>query len=255
MVHMRHSRPASLIAAAAVVILALSACTAGTGANSGANSGVAGGSVNGAPNANPALGSSIADSSGEIDPNRQPQSTFGLDIDTASYTYARRQMLAGHRPDPTTVRPEEFVNSFQQDYPQPSGSGFTVGLDGSRLPETHEASGDTRLLRVGLQTRADTRANRPDAALTFVIDVSGSMGEPGKLDLVKDALNTLIDRLRPTDSVAIVTFSDEATVVRPMTPVTQRSQLHAAVDKLRTENSTNLQDGLVTGYRVARDGF
>ncbi len=38
------------------------------------------------------------------------------------------------------------------------------------------------------------------AALTFVVDVSGSMGEPGKLDLVKSALHTLIEQLRPTDS-------------------------------------------------------
>ena len=42
-----------------------------------------------------------------------------------------------------------------------------------------------------------------DAALTFVIDVSGSIAEPARLDLVQDALNVLIDQLRPTDSVAI----------------------------------------------------
>ncbi len=193
----------------------------------------------------------------EVDPARQPQSTFGMDIDTASYGYTRNLIDQGRRPSPQDVRPEEFVNAFQQDYPQPAGNGFAMWVDGTRLPESHrmQPPGDVRLLRVGLQTRADDPRERPDAALTFVIDVSGSMGEPGKLDMVKDALHTLIGQLRPTDSVAIVTFSDRATVVRPMTPVAQRSQLQAAVDRLSIEGSTNLESGLVQGYQVAREGF
>jgi Ca-activated chloride channel family protein len=52
-----------------------------------------------------------------------------------------------------------------------------------------------------------------------------------------------------------VTFSDEARVVRPMTPLTRREELHAAIDELQAEGSTGLEDGLVTGYRVAREGF
>ena len=193
----------------------------------------------------------------EIVTSQDPQSTFGLDVDTASYTYARSIIDTGGRPSPTTVRPEEFINSFAQDYPAPPGDGFSVTLDGGHLPATHSTSDvvDMRLLRVGLQTRPDTTASRPDAALTFVIDVSGSMGDPGKLDLVKDALNTLVDTLRPTDSVAIVTFNTKATVVAPMTSAVYRVGLHNKIDALKAGGNTNLQAGLVTGYRVARDGF
>ncbi len=46
-------------------------------------------------------------------------STFALDVDTASYGYARRTLADGGRPDPSTIRPEEFVNSFRQDYRTP----------------------------------------------------------------------------------------------------------------------------------------
>jgi Ca-activated chloride channel family protein len=193
----------------------------------------------------------------EVDPAVDPRSTFAMDVDTASYGYARNLINQGQRPDPRNIRPEEFVNSFREDYPQPGGNGFTVGLDGTRLPGTHHprSDGDVRLVRVGLQTRAEDRTGRPDAALTLVIDVSGSMGDPGKLDMVKQALHTLVDQLRPTDSVAIVTFSDDARVVRPMTRVAQRGDLHAAVDELNVQSSTNLEAGLVTGYRVAREGF
>jgi Ca-activated chloride channel family protein len=81
------------------------------------------------------------------------------------------------------------------------------------------------------------------------------MGEVGKLDVVKQALDDLIDQLRPTDSVAIVTFSSQARVVRPMTRVSERENLHAAVDELSIEGSTDLEAGLVQGYQVARQGF
>jgi Ca-activated chloride channel family protein len=191
----------------------------------------------------------------EVDADREPQSTFAIDIDTASYNYARRLILDGARPDASTIRPEEFVNAFRQDYPQPSGNGFAVALDGARMPSAHEAPSETRLLRVGLQTRAQDETRRPDAALTFVVDVSGSMSETGRLDLVQDALHTLIDQLRDTDSVAIVAYQSDATVLREMTAVSSRSSLHRAVDALEAGGSTNLEAGLVTGYQVARAGF
>ncbi len=193
----------------------------------------------------------------EVDPAVNPLSTFAMDVDTASYGYARNLIRQGQRPAPENVRPEEFVNAFREDYPQPAGNGFTVSVDGARLPGTQHPrrAGDVRLLRIGLQTRAEDRAERPDAALTFVIDVSGSMGDPGKLDLVQQALHTLIDQLRPGDSVGIVTFTEEARVLRPMTRVERRADLHAAVNELSAGGSTNLEAGLVTGYRVAREGF
>ncbi len=195
------------------------------------------------------------DREGETAVEDDPQSTFAIDVDTASYGYARRLITDGRKPDAGEVRPEEFVNAFDQDYPEPSGDGFAVHVDGARLPEFHEAGSDTRLMRVGLRTRGEDPETREDAALTFVVDVSGSMGEPGRLDLVQDSLHTLIDGLRPTDSVAIVAFSGEAEVVREMTRVSDARALHKAVDALRTRSSTNLEAGLVLGYTVARDGF
>src|SRR4051812_30531440 len=84
-------------------------------------------------------------------------STFALDVDTASYSFARRTLLDGNRPDPQTVRPEEFVNSFRQGYQQPQGSGFAVSVDGGKLGP------DVRMLRVGLQTREAALGERRDA--------------------------------------------------------------------------------------------
>ncbi|MEU9407962.1 von Willebrand factor type A domain-containing protein [Streptomyces sp. NPDC048281] len=179
-------------------------------------------------------------------------STFALDVDTASYGYARRTLADGDRPDPSTVRPEEFVNSFRQDYRTPEHDGFTVTVDGARTSEP-----DWSLVRVGLATRpADDPDQRPPAALTFVIDVSGSMGEPGRLDLARKSLDTMTDRLRDDDSVALVTFSEHAETVLPMTRLGgHRAEIHDAVDGLAPLSSTNLGEGVETGYATAVEGL
>lgn len=185
-----------------------------------------------------------------VDARSTPKSTFALDVDTASYSYARQQLTAGSLPDPSTVRPEEFVNAFRQDYAQPAGSGFTVTTDGARLPDS-----GTRVMRVGLQTRGEDAATRRDVALTFAIDASGSMADEGKLGLVKDALHTLIRQLRPSDRVAIVAYADEPRVLRKLTAVSDRDALDGAIDDLSASGSTNLGSGVETAYRVARDGY
>ncbi|MDH6450315.1 MULTISPECIES: VWA domain-containing protein [unclassified Streptomyces] len=180
-------------------------------------------------------------------------STFALDVDTASYGYARRTLAEGRRPDPSTIRPEEFVNSFRQDYDRPDGNGFTVTVDGARTDRD-----DWSLIRVGLATRSaeEDSDRRPPAALTFVIDISGSMSEPGRLDLAQQSLTTMTDRLRDDDSVALVTFSDEAETVLPMTRLGgHRERIQEAVDSLEPTYSTNLGAGVETGYRTAVDGL
>jgi Ca-activated chloride channel family protein len=177
-------------------------------------------------------------------------STFALD--TASYDYARRALADGRLPDPSTVRPEEFVNSFRQDYTRPDGNGFSVTVDGARTDDE-----DWSLVRVGLATRTTGRSGeRPPAALTFVIDVSGSMDEPGRLDLAKESLSVMTDRLRDDDSVALVTFSDEAETVLPMTRLDgNRDEIQDAVSDLDTQDSTNLGAGVETGYETAAEGL
>ncbi|WP_338898212.1 von Willebrand factor type A domain-containing protein [Streptomyces sp. TG1A-60] len=192
------------------------------------------------------------DESRDVAPSPDHLSTFALDVDTASYGYARRTLNDGNLPDPSTVRPEEFVNSFRQDYERPDGDGFSVSVDGARTNDE-----DWSLLRVGLATRAaqgDSR--RPPAALTFVIDVSGSMSEPGRLDLAQDALRTMTNRLRDDDSVALVTFSDEAETVLPMTRLDDnRHEIRDAVGSLEPTDSTNLAAGVETGYETAVEGL
>lgn len=180
-------------------------------------------------------------------------STFALDVDTASYGYARRTLADGRLPEPETVRPEEFVNSFRQGYRRPEGNGFTVSVDGARAGAE---GGDWSLVRVGLATRAaPPTAERPPTALTFVVDISGSMASADRLGLVKSSLGILTDELRDDDSVSLVTFSDEAETVLPMTRLRgHRGKIHDAVDSMEATDSTNVEAGVRRGYEEAVDG-
>ncbi|MFI6872901.1 von Willebrand factor type A domain-containing protein [Streptomyces sp. NPDC050400] len=244
-------RGGALLAAGLVGGLLLTGCGGPGGSSDSSDSS---GSKARGPRAADEPAASVAPSAGkEAAPDYR--STFALDVDTASYGYARRTLDEGRLPEPGTVRPEEFVNSFRQNYPRPEGNGFSVTVDGARTGED-----GWRLMRVGLATaQAPASGERPPAALTFVIDISGSMGEPGRLDLVKTSLSTLTGQLRADDSIALVTFSDEARTVLPMTRLGRpggevRERVRNAVDTLEPTDSTNLGAGIRTGYATAVEG-
>lgn len=191
---------------------------------------------------------------GPVDPAEDPQSTFAVDVDTASYDFARRSLHEGALPAADQIRPEEFVNYFAQDYPEPEGPGFSVTVDGAELPEWYDAGDATHVMRVGLQTRTEDEESRKDVHLTFVIDVSGSMSGD-RIDIVRDSLHTLVDELRPTDAVAVVAYASDSAVLKAMTPVGDGEELHDAIDDLTSGGSTNMHAGLVDGYEIAAESF
>jgi Ca-activated chloride channel family protein len=186
------------------------------------------------------------------DPVEDRVSTFGLDVDTASYTIAQRYVDDGNRPDPASVRVEEWVNAFDQGYRLPDDGTFAIVADGGPTPFSDR---DEVLLRIGLQARDVRDRARADASLTFVIDTSGSMERGGRLEIVKDALARLVDGLGRDDTVAIVTFGDEARVLLEPTPAKHRRDILEVIGRLHPGGSTNLEGGLRLGYELARSAL
>lgn len=179
-------------------------------------------------------------------------STFAMDVDTASYGIAQRFAADGNLPDPDSVRVEEWVNAFDQGYAPPEDDTFAIHIDGGPSPFLPE---DELLLRIGIKARESSERARPDAALTFVIDTSGSMGREDRLELVKDSLRKLVLSLGKGDSIAAVTFGDEARVVLPPTRATEERRILDAINALQPGGSTNLEAGLRLGYGLAREAF
>lgn len=189
-----------------------------------------------------------------IDTEDDPLSTFAMDVDTASYTIARRYVNEGHLPPKDAVRVEEFVNYFDPSYAGPAeGEGaFAIHLEGAEAPFGGERY---HLVRVGIQGRQVHAEDRKDAVLTFVIDVSGSMDRENRLGLVKRALHVLVDELRPTDTVGIVVYGERAWTVLQSTSAEDRDRIVRAIDSLRTQGSTYAEDGLREGFKMANRAF
>jgi len=187
-----------------------------------------------------------------IDPGVDNQSTFGLDIDTASYTVARRFIDDGNLPDPASVRVEEFVNYFDQGYAPPEDDAFAIHADGGPTPFL---APDETLLRIGVKARDVADDARPPAALTFVIDTSGSMSRENRLELVKQSLGLLVEMLRRDDSIGIVAYGTDARVVLQPTPVRDSEAILDAIATLEPGGSTNAAAGLELGYEMARGSF
>ncbi|MEM1332206.1 MAG: von Willebrand factor type A domain-containing protein [Actinomycetota bacterium] len=185
-----------------------------------------------------------------VEADRDPLSTFALDVDTGSYTIGRKWIDEGQLPPIDSVRPEEYVNAFDYDYRAPR-RGLDIEVDGGPSPFDH----DNVLVRVGVQAEIVDEDDRPDAALTFVIDTSGSMDRDDRLGLVKESLSILVDELDDDDTVAIVTYSDSSGVVLAPTPASDRNEILDAIDQLGPGGSTNLEAGLREGYELAREAF
>ena len=185
-----------------------------------------------------------------IDPEDDNKSTFGMDADSASYSVVRRYLRDGNLPPTEAVRVEEFINAFDYDYTPPTDAAFALHLEGA--PSKFGEGVRLQLLRVGIQGRVIPDADRKDAVLTFVIDVSGSMGMQNRLGLVKKALRLLVKQLRPADKIGIVVYGTDARVVLPHTSVVNREHILERIDALRPEGVTNVEDGIHKGYELAR---
>ena len=179
-------------------------------------------------------------------------STFSLDVDTGSYSLARRYLQDGLQPPPAAIRVEEFVNSFDQGYQIPPDTDFAVYADGA--PSPFHTDG-TYFLRIGVQGYESSEEVRPSAALTFVIDVSGSMAQDNRLGLVKQSLEILVNRMRADDTIAIVVYGSDARVVLPPTNGSDRNTILNAIYALQTEGSTNLEAGLLLGYEMVNRAY
>ena len=183
-----------------------------------------------------------------IDAERDHLSTFAADVDTASFTIARKKLEDNQLPPAASVRVEEWVNYFRYAFPAPAnGSVFSVAMDAAPHPFV-----DGRyVLRVGVATPEKTAAEREPANLVFLVDVSGSMNEPDKLPLAKQALRVLVNNLTDKDTVALVTYAGDSRVILPRTSIDHKDKILAAIDHLEPGGSTAMASGIDTAYEIA----
>jgi len=182
----------------------------------------------------------------------QPLSTFSLDVDAASYSNMRRMVNQGQLPPKDAIRIEELVNYFSYDYKQPT-DGHPVRI----VTEMTACPWDSKhkLFRIGVKAKEIPSEKLPPSNFVFLIDVSGSMYGPTRLDLVKSSLKLLVNNLRDKDRVAIVVYAGAAGEVLPSTAGTDRQKILEAIQSLTAGGSTAGGAGIQLAYRIAEKNF
>jgi len=183
----------------------------------------------------------------------QPVSTFSVDVDTASYSFVRRQLNEGVLPQKDTVRAEEMINYFDYAWPAPTSADppfkATVAVGDSPWAKGR------KLVHIGIRGYELSRTEEPDANLVFLLDVSGSMDSPDKLPLARKSIELLISQLKPTDTVGIVVYASDAGVVLEPTEVRERGKILRALRGLQAAGSTAGSEGIRQAYELAEAHF
>ncbi len=182
-----------------------------------------------------------------------PLSTFSADVDTASYCNLRRMLNDGCAPayiPSGSVRTEEMLNYFRYDCAAPAdGSAFGITAQIADCPWNPA----NKLLMVCVRAADAPEATEEGSNLVFLVDVSGSMYGEDRIELVKKALELLVDNLGDKDTVSVVTYSDgEEILIEGANPVKDRPQLYSAIELLQAKGYTNGQRGLAQAYDIAQ---
>jgi Ca-activated chloride channel family protein len=182
----------------------------------------------------------------------EPLSTFSIDVDAASYSNMRRFINQGQLPPSDAVRTEELVNYFSYRYDPPKGNDpVNISAEAGTCPWNKQH----RLVRIGIKAKEIAEENLPASNFVFLIDVSGSMYGPVRLDLVKSSLRLLVNNLREKDRVAIVVYAGSAGEVLPSTSGNDKQKIKEALEQLEAGGSTAGGAGIQLAYKIAEKNF
>jgi Ca-activated chloride channel family protein len=182
----------------------------------------------------------------------EPVSTFSIDVDTGSYSNVRRFLNNGELPPADAIRTEELINYFGYDYPDVTrDEPFSVVTEIAPSP-WHEGR---HLLHIGVEALEPEVAADLHSNLVFLVDVSGSMASPDKLDLLKTSLKLLTRQLTADDSIAIVVYAGASGVVLEPTRGDESRKISSALERLEAGGSTNGAAGIELAYDLAQQHF
>lgn len=181
-----------------------------------------------------------------------PVSTFSADVDTASYSFMRRQINNGQLPAHDSIRIEELINYFDYNYalPETREQPFkpSVTITPSPWAEGKE------LIHIGIKG-FDIEGAQPKSNLVFLLDTSGSMNSPDKLPLLKNSLKLVLDTLKPDDTIAIAAYAGSAGTILEPTKVSDKAKIIAALDNLQAGGGTAGAAGIELAYSLAQQNF
>lgn len=195
-----------------------------------------------------------------------PLSTFGADVDTASYTNFRRMVNDGYTLDTIpdgAIRVEEMLNYFDYDGLNTQAVNISSS-DDEAFSVTYETgtcpwNTDNGVLVMNIKANK-TSVESKGTNFVFLIDTSGSMSYPEdeKIGLVKSAFEEFLTTLSDNDTISVVTYSgtSETLIEGSSDKGMIKEALSAAYNScVSSGGSTNGSGGITAAYEIANKYF
>lgn len=190
----------------------------------------------------------------EISVARQPFSTFSLHVSDVSFQLAARALLGNNqRPEPQTVRTEEFVNAFRYRDPAPAPeSRVSCSIEQA----AHPFLPNRNLVRCAIATESSGRTGGQPLHLTVLLDTSGSMEREDRRAALEGAVTAVCEQLTAADRVTLIGFSRQPRLLADrLTGDQAKTKLVEIVRGVVPEGGTNLEEAMRTGSDLARRQF
>lgn len=182
-----------------------------------------------------------------------PETGFALHVDRASYSNIRRFINNKSKPPPYAVRIEEMLNYFNFKAGEKTNDEDVFGV--SSYLTTCPWQSKNRLLFLNLQARKISLDHTPPTNLVFLIDVSGSMDHDKRLPLLKAGFKLLVENLRSTDTVSIVTYGSVVAIALLPTSGSDKKKITEAIEGLEPAGSTPGESAIRVAYKLAESSF
>ncbi len=190
----------------------------------------------------------LADLSQEIPAAQDPFSTFSLNISDASFQLAAAAIARGERPDPASIKPEQFYNAIDYGDPAPSSrEPVAAAIDQTG----HPVIPGRNLVRIAARTASTGRSAAQPLRLTLLIDQSGSMVRKDRRDAMETALTQLAKLLTAQDEVTVIGFSRTPRLLADSLSGNQADKLPDIINQSSSEGGTNLEQAINLASELA----
>ena len=190
----------------------------------------------------------LSDLSTEIPAAQEPFSTFSLNISDVSFQLALAAVEKGERPDPESIKPEQFYNAVDYGDPAPSSlEPVAAAIDQT----AHPVIPGRNLVRVAIRTASTGRSAAQPLRLTLLVDQSGSMARADRRTAMNTALAQLATLLTENDKVTVIGFSRTPRLIADALPGNEAGKLPDLINPTASEGGTNLEQALNLSSELA----